>query len=87
MSARKNKITPKRKLAEYLDKSLIEKKNGLWCKLCNVAIDFERKSSIDQHLETKMHKSLVFNSRNNRMLSEKFYDLNKNEIKNNFAND
>ena len=55
MSDRKSNITPKRRINEFNDRSLIEKKidgkSVVWCKSCNVVVCHFRKSSIGQHLE------------------------------------
>jgi hypothetical protein len=60
MSAHKRiKNTPKKRILEFQDKHLYEKNNELWCRICYVSIDFEKKSKVTQHLDTKTHKNLT----------------------------
>lgn len=88
--ASKTNITPKRRINECGDKGLVERKVGketvLWCKLCDVGINYIRKSSVLQHLDTVSHKRML--------LSENSKDIEfpdeltvRNELKNYFTND
>ena len=59
MSTQKSRNTPKKRLLQYGDSNLQERNGSLWCKPCNVQLDYNKKSSIDQHLETKTHLNLI----------------------------
>jgi hypothetical protein len=59
MSTKKSRNTPKKRRVQYADSNLQERNGLLWCKTCNFQLDYNKKSSIDQHLETKTHISLV----------------------------
>lgn len=48
--------TPQKRINEFQNPNLIIKRQHLYCSLCKTAIDHTRKSSIKQHLETKLHK-------------------------------
>jgi hypothetical protein len=90
MSSVKSRNTPKKRLTQYGDSNLQERNGFLWCKPCNVQLDFNKKSSIDQHLETKTHLNLVDILSKNK--KAKFDNINnkpgdRNEIKKDFAND
>ena len=88
MSARKSRITPKKRIIEFNEASLQERSGQLWCKICNVEIDYIKNSSVKQHLDTKSHKNLVDCVSKNK--KAKFDGNKKNDrstIKNEFASD
>ena len=87
--SKKQRVTVKRRLMEFNEKYLCEKNSGLWCKLCQVSIPFEKKSSISQHLDTQLHKSLIEASKSNQknLVFNSSNNSNRNEIKKKFGRD
>jgi hypothetical protein len=81
----KGKNTPKKRIIEFQDKHLYVKNNELWCRPCNVKIDFDKKSSVKQHLETKTHLNLINLVKSNK--KPNFQKEDRNEIKKQFSKD
>jgi hypothetical protein len=61
------------------------KNNELWCRICNVSIDFDKKSKVTQHLDTKTHKNLTGIIKSNKKAN--FENKDRNDIKKEFPRD
>jgi hypothetical protein len=61
------------------------KNNELWCRICNVSIDFDKKSKVTQHLDTKTHKNLTGIIKSNKKAN--FENKDRNDIKKEFSRD
>jgi hypothetical protein len=81
----KGKNSPKKRIIEFQDKHLYVKNNELWYRPCNVKIDFDKKSSVKQHLETKTHLNLINLVKSNK--KPNFQKEDRNEIKKQFSKD
>ena len=85
MSTKKSRNTPRKRITEFQCKYIYEKNNELWCRPCNVKLDFDKKSSVAQHLETKTHVNLCSIVNSNK--KTRFKNNDRNEIRNEFARD
>jgi len=55
MSNKKVKTTPQARVDQYLI-DLTLKNGSLWCPWCSCYVDAERKSTIDYHVNSALHK-------------------------------
>lgn len=53
----KKPVSIRSRIEEYKDRGFHERKGKFFCKYCNVEVDYQKKSSIDQHIETMMHSN------------------------------
>ncbi|CAF0950388.1 unnamed protein product [Brachionus calyciflorus] len=75
--------TPQKRLREYPNNCLsINKKNELFCDAFKKSIDYKKKSSVTQHLETEVHTS---NSQKLKTVPN--INFNTDEFQENFKND
>ncbi|CAF1057053.1 unnamed protein product [Brachionus calyciflorus] len=75
-------ITPQKRLREYTNNCLsINKKNELFCDSCKKSIDYKKKCSVTQHLETEVHTS---NSKKLKTVPN--INFNTDEFQENFKN-
>lgn len=51
----RQKATVQKRLRDYSDEGFESKNNRLWCSLCSTFLDFEKKSTIDNHVTGKVH--------------------------------
>uniref|UniRef100_H3B8I7 U1-type domain-containing protein n=1 Tax=Latimeria chalumnae TaxID=7897 RepID=H3B8I7_LATCH len=51
-------VSARGQCAQY-PKNIFHESGGLFCSTCNIPIDYSRKASCDQHLETTTHKRKV----------------------------
>ena len=87
-SSRKCRSSVKKRLIEFPNKCFSERGNEMWCKPCNVKLDYIKKSSINQHLDTATHKKLSeLMSSNRRSLNFDAEKDDRNKIKNDFRKD
>ena len=57
------KKTAKNRVSEFGSKVLVVRSSKLFCKFCNVQIDFSRKSSISSHLNSRSHFNILQKSK------------------------
>ena len=78
---------PQDRVREFGTGLLMVKEKKLYCKLCQHLLDHTRKSSITQHLNTKMHLKSVNRKNLKEKLSQSSLDKDYTELKNEFAQD
>lgn len=77
--------TPFDRIKEFGSEFLIERKGSLYCKLCNLALDHSRKSSIDQHFSTKAHVKNVEKRKLRENLTQDTLEKDYMSVKRGFA--
>ena len=53
--ARHKKITPQTHISEFPGHFYIDN-NLLFCNFCNISVEWKRKSTVDNHVKSKMHQ-------------------------------
>ncbi|CAF1127608.1 unnamed protein product [Brachionus calyciflorus] len=74
------------RVKEY-GKDFVEKNNEHFCAICSIKINFSRKSSIEQHLKTAIHKKNSEKIKNKNSLNQSLINLDAEQVKEAFARD